>query len=86
MKPETFLCSNCGESMVPAEAVLQRGLLNALAFGFGSSRLDIRPQSGRRWSTFMTPARASEAAYCTRCGALFIAPSLKHHRKDLGLE
>ncbi len=71
--------------MVPAEAALNRGLMNALMCGFGSSVLQIRPKKGR-WLTFMNPSRSAQASYCTSCGSLLMAPTLAKHRRELGID
>jgi len=78
-------CPNCGDLMVPAEGALNRGLMNSLLCGFGSSILQIRPDKGK-WMDFMTPNRNARASYCTSCGCLLMAPSLKNHRKILGID
>ena len=77
-------CPNCNDLLVPVEASLNRSILNAVFFGFGSSQLQIRLEKGR-WKRFMTPSQNAEGLYCTSCGALTLAPSLPEHRNELGL-
>ncbi len=86
MNTDPHKCPCCGEAMVPAEAALNRGFVNFLAFGLGSSVLQIRPREGGKWTDYMSPSASAAASLCTSCGALLIAPSLKTHRKELGLE
>ncbi|GAA5495920.1 hypothetical protein Rhal01_02101 [Rubritalea halochordaticola] len=85
MKTDSHYCSICQSLLVETEAALNRGLINALFFGFGSSELQIR-SSKRRWMTFMTPSRNAKALYCVECGSLTLAPSISKHRRELGLE
>ena len=85
MNEEKHSCPNCGDLMVPAVAALNRGLLNTLFFGFGSSILQIRSKKGR-WLTFMKPNRSAKASYCKSCGSLLIAPSLADHRRALDID
>ena len=40
----------------------------------------------KQWMPFMDPDRSAAGLYCTKCGALTIAPSIPAHRKELGLD
>jgi hypothetical protein len=86
MSDTAFTCPCCGDLMVPAEAALNRSVGNLLLFGFGSSRLEVRPRAGGRWMPFMISSRSAEASFCSTCGALLVAPSLPAQRRELGLE
>jgi phage FluMu protein Com len=85
MNPKAIQCSFCGDLLVEVEAALNRDWLNVLFTSFGSSELQIRTKSGS-WMPFMKPSRSAQGLYCTKCGALTIAPSISGHRKALGLE
>lgn len=78
-------CSLCDDVIVEVEVGLNRALWNALLTSFGSSELQIRLKN-RSWITFMKPWRGAKGLYCTRCGALTVAPSIAAHRKELGLD
>lgn len=86
MEESNHRCPNCGERMVAAQAALQRGLINGVLFGFGSSMLKIRLIANARWMTFMKPSRTADASYCRSCGSLLVAPSVARHRRELELD
>lgn len=85
MKEIAAKCPLCGDLLVEVEAALNRAFWNVLLTSFGSSELQIRLEN-KPWMTFMTPSRNTKGLYCTKCGALTIAPSIPAHRKELGLE
>ncbi len=78
-------CPICDDLLIEVEAALNRTWGNVLATSFGSSVLEIRSREGE-WMPFMFPGRSAKALYCTKCGSLTVAPSIKEHREKLGLE
>jgi len=80
------ICPSCGDTMVSGQAALNRHWSNSLLFGWGSSVLQIKENASKKWHDFMLPSNKTRCSYCTSCGALLIAPSIKHHREELGLE
>ncbi|MCW1921086.1 hypothetical protein OKA05_00885 [Luteolibacter arcticus] len=82
MTPPTHNCAICGDLLIAVEAALNQTWFST---GFGSSQLQIR-MKGKGWMQFMKPGRSAAGFYCTKCGALTIAPSIRSHRKELGLE
>ena len=85
MTEATNRCALCGDLLIEVEAALNRAWWNVLLTSFGSSELQIRIKN-KRWMPFMTPSRSAKGFFCTKCGALTIAPSIPAHRKELGLE
>lgn len=78
-------CPLCDDMLVEVEAALNRATWNVLLTSFGSSELQIRLEK-KAWMPFMTPNRSARGLYCTKCGALTIAPSIPAHRRELGLD
>ena len=77
-------CPLCDDLLVEVEAGLNRTWWNTILTSFGSSELQIRIKN-RSWMAYMMPSRSAKGLYCTKCGALTIAPSIPAHRKELGL-
>lgn len=78
-------CPICGDLLIEVEAGLNRPWNNVVLTSFGSSVLEIRRGDGH-WMPFMFPGRSAKGLYCTKCGALTVAPSIDEHREKLGLE
>lgn len=85
MSQNTRHCPLCGDALVEVETALNRTWGNSLLTGFGSSQLQMRMKK-KRWTPFMNPNRSAAGLYCTKCGALTIAPSIPNHRRELGLD
>jgi hypothetical protein len=85
MSDSSHKCPLCDDVLVEVEAGLNRATWNVLLTSFGSSELQIRLKN-KGWMPFMTPSRSARGLYCTKCGALMIAPSIPAHRKELGLD
>jgi len=83
LNKNTHNCPNCGNEMVLVKASLNRSWTNALLFGFGSSELKIKSATGKHNLTHMLPSRDTQGSYCTACGALLLAPSVKSHLRTL---
>lgn len=81
VKKSPSYCALCGDLLVEVEAALNRSSGTIT----GNSSLEIR-LAGKSWVPFMNEDRSAQGLYCTRCGALTIAPSLSRHRKELGLD
>ena len=65
-------CPNCATPMKRGKATLDRSWSNALAFGWGSSELNFKPDAGR--NVVVMPASAVCRAFrCYECGAITIA-------------
>lgn len=64
-------CPNCGEPMMRGEATLDRTAHNFLAFGFGSSNLYFRYETGGK-DVMLTPWRASGAFRCPECSLMVL--------------
>jgi len=78
-------CPICSDLLVPVEGALNRTWSNAILTSFGSSQLQIR-MANRSWMPFMNPGRSAQGLYCTKCGSLTLAPTIKKHRNELGLD
>ncbi len=81
MSKRVIKCPNCETEMVSIEATLYRTLHNLLAFGAGSSILQIRQKE--KWFTIMTPNRDARGHYCEQCGSVLLAPSDPKHMESL---
>lgn len=85
MQKDPVYCPICGDLTVQVVAELNRKWWNALLTAFGSSCLEVKTPEGG-WLTFMKPSRGTSGLYCTKCGALTLAPSIGRHREQLGLD
>lgn len=71
-----YKCPICKSELEDVEVALQRNWLNALAFAFGSSVLQIRrQQKNEKWETYMTQWRNAKGLHCKECKALVVAPT-----------
>ncbi len=71
-----YECPICQSELKEVEVALQRSWLNALAFAFGSSVLQIRRQKKDvKWETYMTQWRNAKGLHCGKCEALVVAPT-----------
>ena len=66
-------CPNCDTAMEPGFLTLEKTLMSALTFGFGSRELYFKSSDGGRKREEMSCWDQREAFKCPACGALVMA-------------